>query len=69
MSLIVVEEKINEKDIIEADITEIERLVLGGTDKHSFLNKGNETQGSVNSVSLWWLLLYIQSTANLIMNT
>ena len=63
-----VEEKINKPETIDDDITGIERRILGGTDEHSLMNKGYKTQGSGKLVSLWWLLLDIQSTVNVIMN-
>ena len=66
--LLGVKEKINKPETIDADITGIESRILGGIDEHSFLNKGNETQGSVKSVSPWWMLLDSQSTVNAITN-
>ena len=38
-----VEEPISASENIDADITGIERHILGGTDKHSLLNQGNDT--------------------------
>ena len=63
-----VKEKINEPETIDADITGIERLNLLGDDKHSSLNKVNKTQGSGKAVSIWWVILDIQSTVKFIMN-
>ena len=68
MLSIVFEEKINEPETIEADITGIEGRILEGTDEHSFLNKGNETQVPVKAVSPWWMLLDSQYTVNVIIN-
>ena len=62
-----VEEAINEPGKIDNNITGIEKHILGGTDEHYFLNKGNKTEGSKNAVSPWWLLLYSQSTMDVIM--
>ena len=63
-----VKEKINKPETIDADITGIERRILGGIDEHSFLNKGNETQVSGKVVRLWWMMLDIQSTVNVVIN-
>ena len=41
-----VEEAINEPGKIDNNITGIEKHILGGTDEHYFLNKGNKTEGS-----------------------
>ena len=46
MLLIVSDQKINEPETIGTDITGTERRILGGTDIHSLLNKGNKTQVS-----------------------
>ena len=59
-----VEETINEPKTIDSNITGINRRILGGTKKHSLLNKGNDTQGSGKAVSPWFMLLYSQSTVN-----
>ena len=64
---LVVEETINEPDTIGAEIIGIERRILGDTEEHSFLNKGDYTQGSVKAVSTRWLILDSQSTVNFIM--
>ena len=63
-----VEETINEIYLIDADITGIERRIFGGTDEHSFLNKGNKIQVPVKVVNIWWLILDRNSTVNSIMN-
>ena len=65
--MLVVEEIINEPETIGSDITGIKRRILKGTDKHSFLNKGNETQVSVKAGSTWCLILYRQPIVNVIM--
>ena len=41
--LLVSKETIIKPETIDAKNTGIERTILGGTDKKSFLNKGNET--------------------------
>ena len=46
-----VNETINKPDTIEANITGIDRRIFGGNDKHSFLNKCNNTQVSGETVS------------------
>ena len=61
-------ETINKPETIDADITGMERRTLGGTDKQSFLNKGNYTQGSGKAVIPLWIILDSQSTVNVIMN-
>ena len=63
-----VEEPMNQSERIDANITWIEMRTLRGTDRHSFLKKGNDTQVSVKEFSPWWMLLDIQSTVNFIMN-
>ena len=68
MFLLGAEETINKPETIDAEITGIERHILGGNDKHLLLTKGNDTQGSGKAVSPWWLILYSQSTVNVIMN-
>ena len=63
-----VEEPINASETMGADTIDIERRIFGGTEKHSFLNKGNKTQVSGKAVIPWWLLLDSQSTVNFVMN-
>ena len=54
--------------MIDTNMTWLERRIFGGTNGHLFLNKGNQTQGLVNTVSLWWLIIDNQSIVNIIMN-
>ena len=66
--LLGVEELVSTSGTVDSDITMIEWRILGGTDKHSFLNKCNNTLGLGKSVSPWCMLIYSQSTVNLVMN-
>ena len=63
-----VKETIYQPETIDSDITGIERRILRGTDKHSLLNKGKDTQGLGNVISTWWLMLDRKSTINVIIN-
>ena len=54
--------------MIDTDIIGIEMPILRGSDKHSFLNKGNKTQGSGKAVSPRCLLLDIPSNIKFVVN-
>ena len=57
--LIGFKEPINVSGTIDTNITGIKRRIFVGTDEHSFLNKGKNTQGSGKAVGIWWLILDI----------
>ena len=67
LSWLEVKDLISSLKTVDSNISEIERRILGGTGKHSFLNKSNKTQVLGKSVSPWWLLLDSQYTVNVFM--
>ena len=68
MLLIGFKETIYELETTDANITGIERRILGVTDEQLFVNKGNNTQVLVKQFSPWWLPIDIQFTVNILIN-